>query len=170
MFSTRSAWTVPTTAICLAVLSGCGSGLRSPSATDRPPANTVGPPPQPAGSGTSAAPPSHGGRHGGGHGGGSGDARPVAAKLPADFPADVPIPPGSLQGSTGAGGQWGVLLLASGSAAGVLSSTMAFYVAAGYTADSEGHLHRGPVRITVVAENRDHSNTVTNLAIGVTRS
>lgn len=166
MFSTRSAWTVAAAAISLAVLTGCGSSLRPPSANDRPPASTVGAPPQPAGSGTSAAQPSRGGRHGGGSGGG----QTAAAKLPADFPADVPIPPGSLQGSTGAGGQWGVLLLASGSAAGVLSSTMAFYVAAGFTVDSAGHLHRGAVRITVVAENRDHSNTATNLAIGVTRS
>ncbi len=163
----RSGWTLPAAAICLAMLTGgCGSGARSPAASDKPPSTTAGALPQPAGSGTSAAQPSRDGRHGGG----SGNVRTVAAKLPADFPADVPIPPGSLQGSTGAGGQWGVLLVASGSAAGVLNSTMAFYVAAGYTADSEGHLHRGPVRITVVAESRDHSNLVSNLAIGVTRS
>lgn len=166
MSPTRSAWPVPAAAMCLALLIGCSSGPRSPSASDRPPSITAGVLPQPAGGGPSAAQPSHGGRHGGG----SGDARTATAKLPADFPAGVPIPPGSLQGSSGAGGQWGILLLASGSASGVLSSTVVFYVAAGYTADVGGHLHRGPVRITVVAENRDHSNTQTNLAIGVTRS
>lgn len=164
---TRSGWSVPATVLCVAVLTGgCGPATRPPSAGSRPPASTVSVLPQPAGGDPSAAQPSHGGRHGGG----PGDARTAAAKLPADFPTDVPIPHGSLQGSSGAGGQWGILLLASGSASGVLSSTMAFYVAAGYTADLGGHLHRGPVRITVVAENRDHSNTQTNLAIGVTRS
>ena len=167
MSPSRSGWIVPVAAICVTTLtSGCASGARPPAASDRPPSTTAGALPLPAGSGGSVAQPSHGGRHGGG----AGDTRTGAAKLPADFPAGVPIPPGSLQGSTGAGGQWGVLLVASGSAAGVLSSTMAFYVAAGYTADTEGHLHRGPVRITVVAESRDHSNLVTNLAIGVTRS
>ena len=167
MSPSRSGWTVPAAAICLAMLAGgCGPGARSPAATDQSPSTTVSALPRPVGGGTPVAQSSRSGRHGGGAGG----TRTVTAKLPADFPAGVPIPPGSLQGSTGAGGQWGVLLLASGSAAGVLSSTMAFYVAAGYTADSRGHLHRGPVRITVVVESRDHSNMVTNLAIGVTRS
>lgn len=167
MSPSRSAWIVPAAAICVAMLTGgCGPGARSPAVSDRPPPTTAAALPRPVGGGPPVAQPSHGGRHGGG----AGDTRTGAAKLPADFPAGVPIPPGSLQGSTGAGGQWGVLLVASGSAASVLSSTMAFYVAAGYTADSEGHLHRGPVRITVVAESRDHSNLVTNLAIGVTRS
>ena len=166
MSSTRSAWTLPAAALCLSLLTGCGSGPRSPSATDRPPASTVGAPPQPVGGGTSATQPARSGRHGGG----TGDPRTVAAKLPADFPADVPIPPGALQGSSGSGGQWGVLLLATGSAARVLTATTDFYLTAGYTADSAGHLHRGPVQITVVAENRDHSNLETNLALGISRS
>ena len=163
--ATRSAWTVPAAAVCLALLTGCGSGPRSSSAMHAPAAATAGISPHPIG-GTPVVQPSHGSRHGGG----SGDARTAAAKLPADFPANVPIPPGSLQGSSGAGGQWGILLLATGSARRVLSSTMAFYVAAGYTADSAGQLHRGPLQITVVAESRDHSNTETNLALGFRRS
>ncbi len=164
--SIRSAWPLPTAAICLALLTGCGSGPRSPSATDLSPSTTVSTPPQPVGGGPSPPQPARGGRHGGA----TGDARTVAATLPADFPADVPIPPGALQGSSGSGGQWGVLLLATGSAARVLRATMDFYVAAGYTADSAGHLHRGPVQVTVVAENRDHSNLQTNLALGISRS
>jgi hypothetical protein len=96
----------------------------------------------------------------------SGGAPPP--QLPADFPADVPLPPGSLQGSTGAAGRWSVLILASGSAADVERSTEGFYVAAGFSRDGYAVLHRGSEQITIVAENRDHSPTETNLTLGVT--
>jgi CHRD domain len=91
-----------------------------------------------------------------------------SAGLPPDFPADVPLPPGRLQNATGARGQWSVLLLVAGSAAEAHASTVAFYRARGFTADTDSILHKGTHRITIVAENRDHSAAETFVAIGVT--
>jgi hypothetical protein len=107
-------------------------------------------------------------RGGGGGGGGGGQA--AAPKLPADFPADIALPPGTLQGATGGAGRWSVLLLARGSAAAVLRSTENFYIAAGFSKEAYAIVHRGSERITIVAENRDHSATETNLTLGVTDS
>ena len=92
---------------------------------------------------------------------------PAPATVPPDFPADVPLPPGAIQSSTGAGSQWGVLLLVPGSAADALSSTEAFYRAHGFAPHSAGVLQKGNRRITIVVENRDHSPTETFLVIGV---
>jgi hypothetical protein len=99
---------------------------------------------------------------------GGGEAPP--ARLPADFPADIALPPGSLEGATGGAGRWSVLILAGGSAADVLRSTESFYLAAGFSRDGYAVLRRGSERITIVAENRDHSATETNLTLGVTDS
>lgn len=92
---------------------------------------------------------------------------PAAASLPPDFPADVPLPAGSLQGATGGGGQWSVLLLVSGSAAQAHAATVAFYRAHGFVADTDSILHNGAHQVTVVVENRDHSPNQTFIAIGV---
>lgn len=106
-------------------------------------------------------------RHGTSGGGGGGAAS--APALPADFPTEVPVPPGTLQGSTGAAGRWGLLLLTRGPADQVLTTTMAFYRAAGFTTDGPATVHRGHYQVVLVAENRDHSNTETNLAAGITK-
>jgi hypothetical protein len=106
----------------------------------------------------------------GGGGGGSGGGQAAAPKLPADFPADIALPPGTLQGATGGAGRWSVLLLARGSAAAVLRSTESFYIAGGFSREAYAIVHRGPERITIVAENRDHSATETSLTLGVTDS
>jgi hypothetical protein len=92
---------------------------------------------------------------------------PAAVSLPPDFPADVPLPPGSLQGATGAAGQWSVLLLVSGSAAQAHAATAAFYRAHGFTADTDSILHNAAHQVTIVVENRDHSPNETFIAIGV---
>jgi hypothetical protein len=63
-----------------------------------------------------------------------------------------------------------VLVLAAGSAAEVRQSAVALYSAAGFTAVSDSVLNKGNRQITLVVENRDHSPTQTNLAIGVTTS
>jgi hypothetical protein len=107
------------------------------------------------------------GRRGRGGDGGGNRAAP-AATLPADFPSDVPLPPGEFQAATGAAGQWSVLLRVPGSAADALRSAMQFYVASGFTSDSPSTAHRGRHTVTLVTENRDHSPTSTNLAVGVT--
>jgi len=87
--------------------------------------------------------------------------------LPADFPTSVPLPPGSRQDAKGSAGTWTVLILARGSAATVQKSTLAFYTSRGYKGETDSIVHNGSYRITFVAENRDHSNTETNLALGV---
>ncbi|MEO8518682.1 MAG: hypothetical protein ABI438_05835 [Dermatophilaceae bacterium] len=61
-----------------------------------------------------------------------------------------------------------MLIVAPGSAASVLQSTVAFYKGEGFAAVSDSVLNRGNVRITLVVENRDHSATQTNLVIAVT--
>jgi hypothetical protein len=91
----------------------------------------------------------------------------AAATLPPDFPADVPLPAGQLQSSTGGGGQWSVLLLVDGSAAEVHASTVAFYRAHGFVADTDSILHNASHKVTIVVENRDHSAAHTFVAIGV---
>jgi hypothetical protein len=104
----------------------------------------------------------------GGRGGsGSGSSVPPAG-LPADWPADLPIPSGQIMGSTGSAGRWSVLILAAGSAAEVRRSAAALYAATGFTAVTDSVLNKGNRQITVVVENRDHSNTETNLMVGVT--
>jgi hypothetical protein len=102
--------------------------------------------------------------------GGGGGGQAPAAHVPADFPADIALPPGTLQGATGGAGRWSVLILARGSAAEVLRSTESFYVAAGFGRDGYAIVRRGSERIAIVAENRDHSATETNLTLGVTDS
>lgn len=99
--------------------------------------------------------------------GGSGGGPAPAPRLPADFPADVPLPAGSLQGSTGSAGQWTVVLLVNGLARDVQRSTVRFYVAAGYSADSDAIVHKGSRKITILAAARDHSPTETNLTLAV---
>ena len=101
---------------------------------------------------------------------GGGPSAAAPARLPADFPSDISLPAGSLQGATGSAGQWSVLILAPGSAAAVERSTEKFYVAAGFRRVRFGVLARGTEQITIAAENRDHSATETNLALGVTDS
>lgn len=100
-------------------------------------------------------------------GGGGHRSSAIAAGLPADWPPDVPVPQGTIGGSTGSAGRWTVLLVASGSAAEVRRSTLAFYTAAGFTAVSDSILNKGNRQITLAVENRDHSATETNLVIGV---
>jgi hypothetical protein len=91
----------------------------------------------------------------------------AAATLPPDFPPDVPLPPGQLQSATGGGGQWSVLLLVDGSAAQAHSAAVAFYRAHGFVAETDSILHNAAHRVTIVVENRDHSNAHTFVAIGV---
>jgi hypothetical protein len=92
----------------------------------------------------------------------------AAATLPPDWPADVPVAPGQLQGATGGGGQWSLLLLVRGSAAEALRSTAAFYASHGFHAESGAILRKGSRRVTIVVENRDHSPNETFIVVAVT--
>jgi hypothetical protein len=91
----------------------------------------------------------------------------AAATLPPDFPSDVPLPPGQLQSASGGNGQWSVLLLVNGSAADAHASTVAFYRAHGFVAETDSILQNAKHRVTIVVENRDHSAAHTFVAIGV---
>ena len=111
-----------------------------------------------------------GGEDAGGHGRGGGGRATALPAVPADFPADVPLPAGTVLGSTGSAGHWSVLLAGTGPADQVQRSTVAFYVAAGFTADTDSILHRGGDQITLLAANRDHTNPNDAELIALTRS
>jgi hypothetical protein len=80
----------------------------------------------------------------------------------------VPLPTGALKGSTGAAGQWSVLLVVDDGAESARAATVSLYLAHGYVAESDSVVRNQRYRVTVVAENRDHSQLQSNLAIGVT--
>jgi hypothetical protein len=139
----------------LVVIPGCGGGTpgsAGATATPQPP--------------TATSPVDQGGHRGGR--GSAGGAR-VTAALPSDWPADVPAPPGSIQGSAHANSTtWTVQTLASGSAQAVMSQTVASYRAAGFVAETDAILHNATHRVTIVVENRDHSNAETFVVMSVT--
>jgi hypothetical protein len=91
----------------------------------------------------------------------------LAAALPPDFPADVPLPPGQLQSASGGAGHWSVLLLVDGPADQAHASTVAFYRAHGFAADTDSILHDAGHQVTVAVEARDHSTRRTFIAIAV---
>lgn len=92
----------------------------------------------------------------------------TAPALPADWPIDVPVPTGTLMGATGAAGQWSLLVVVDDGAEAVRAAAVSLYLAHGYVAESDSVVHNERYRVTVVAENRDHSQLQSNLAIGVT--
>lgn len=98
-------------------------------------------------------------RGGGGGGGG--------VTLPASFPAKVPLPAGKLM-SVGTGpGRWSVLLRVAGSDKVVQHRAIRFYVKHGFVKDSPSRVHGKGYRVDMVAENRDHSATSSNLTLVV---
>jgi hypothetical protein len=99
---------------------------------------------------------------------GGGPAPPASAVLPPDWPADLPLPPGQIQASTGANGSWTVELLVNAGAAEAHKAAVDFYVAHGFTAQTDSVVSNGTRRITIVVENRDHSPSQTFLLVGVT--
>ena len=176
MTSKASTWLALSAATYLAIsCSSTPTAIAPATNPAAPPDATVPTNQQPAPPAPGAGNPtdSHGqirhGNSGGSRGGGAAGGAAPAPALPADFPTEVPLPPGTLQSSTGAAGRWGLLLLAHGPADQVLTTSMAFYRAAGFTTDGLATVHRGHYQVVLVAENRDHSNTETNLAAGITK-
>jgi hypothetical protein len=146
--------------VAVAALGGCAANTKPAPST--PPPVAAAPAPAPAQPGGTGGGDNHGR-------GGGGTALPRT--IPADFPADVPLPAGNVMGSTGSAGHWSVLMAETGPADVVQRSTIAFYTAAGFTADSDQVVHRGVYRITVFAVNRDHTNlNNASLTIAVARS
>jgi hypothetical protein len=93
--------------------------------------------------------------------------RAVAATPPPGFPADVPLPPGQLQGATGGGDRWTVVVLVDGPADRAHAATVAFYAARGFARETDSVLHDATHRVTVAVEARDHSARRTFVAIAV---
>ena len=87
---------------------------------------------------------------------------------PTHWPANLPVPPGQIQGSTGANGSWTVELLVNGGAAEAHKAAVDFYVAHGFKAETDSIVSNGTRRITIVVENRDHSPNQTFLLVAVT--
>ncbi|MFC7847644.1 hypothetical protein ACFUTU_04120 [Arthrobacter sp. NPDC057388] len=139
-----------------AVLSGCSPGQSAPV-----------PPPSAVTASTTAGAPSTqtGGRRRGSDGDGEGP--PTLPAPPADWPADVPVPPGKLQGSRGVTGARTVLLKVPGKADDVLTAAETFYESHGFTRTGSGQLRKVPYSIAMVARNRDHSATQTDLTISL---
>jgi hypothetical protein len=106
-------------------------------------------------------------RHGG-PGGGEAPAATTARRLPANWPKDVPVPPGSVQGTNITAAHAVVQLIVNGSAAQAMRSTTRFYRLRGFTG-AGATLHRGTRRVTIVVENRDHSNAHTFVVIDAFR-
>ncbi len=96
---------------------------------------------------------------GGGGGGG--------VTLPASFPAKVPLPAGRLIGVGTGPGRWSVLLRVAGSHKVAQRAAIRFYVKHGFVKDSPGRVHGKGYRVDMVAVNRDHSATSSNLTLVV---
>jgi hypothetical protein len=59
------------------------------------------------------------------------------------------------------------MLLVGGGADEALASAAGFYTSHGFTPDGIAQLHRNGYHVVMVAANRDHSTTQTNLTISV---
>ena len=94
------------------------------------------------------------------------------ASLPnllAALPAGIPLPPGVVTALGRGPGRWSILEAVHGSAQQAQSSAVAFYVRQGFHRDSAYIVHHQGYRISIIAENRDHSATESNLTMVITR-
>jgi hypothetical protein len=96
-----------------------------------------------------------------------GGAARVASAAPGAVP--IPLPPGRVTARDGATGRWSVLLAVPGSAAEAQRSAVDFYAHRGFHRDSDSALHGQGYAIMMIAENRDHASTGSNLTIVVNR-
>jgi hypothetical protein len=90
-------------------------------------------------------------------------------KLVVALPAGVPLPPGVVDAFGRGPGRWSILLVVNGSAQQAQAYADAFYISHGFHSDSAYAVHGQGYRITMIADNRDHSATETNLTVVVTR-
>ena len=166
----RQASALSAVLVITALVGGCSTAQPQPSVLASNPPASSGPPARTTSAGgptTTASPPavtqgSHGGR------GPVGGSPATAGGRPADWPPQVPVPRGAVIGFTGSADRWSVRLVSSGPADEVRRATVALYEAAGFTPATDSVLNMGHLQVTVVAENRDHSDTETNLVVGVT--
>ncbi len=140
--------------------------------TSAPPAPTSTPLTQPAA--TAHSPPASQSEDDNGHSdpgrrGGRGRDGASPPNLLAALPAGIPPPPGAVTAFGSGPGRWSILVVVNGSAQQAQASADAFYIRQGFHRDSAYVVHGRGYRITMIAENRDHSATETNLTVVVTR-
>ena len=181
----RQAAALSAVLVIAALAGGCTTAQPQPSiGPSVPPASSVPPalsaPPAGTTAGTSAGGPattapapalpqgSHGGRSPASGSPAPAGSPAAAGGRPADWPPQVPVPRGAVIGFTGSADRWSVSLVSSGPADEVRRATVALYEAAGFTPATDSVLNMGHLQVTIVAENRDHSATETNLVVGVT--
>ena len=151
-----------TTAVATTIL-GCTSAPPAPTSTpltQRAPA---------AHSLTASQSQDGSGRSDPGRRGGRGRVGASLPKLVALLPAGIPLPPGGITAFGSGPGRWSILVVVNGSAKHAQASAVAFYVGHGFHRDSAYVVHGPGYRISMIAENRDHSATKTNLTVVVTR-
>ena len=85
------------------------------------------------------------------------------------LPAGVPLPPGVVTAFGRGPGRWSILEVVNGSAKQAQASAVAFYVRHGFHRDTAHRVHGRGYRISMIAENRDHSATKSNLTVVITR-
>ncbi len=85
------------------------------------------------------------------------------------LPAGIPLPPGIVTAFGSGAGRWSILVVVNGSAPQAQASAVAFYVGHAFHRDSAYAVHGKGYRISMTAENRDHSATETNLTVVVQR-
>ncbi len=99
---------------------------------------------------------------------GSGGGATPAPTLPPNWPAQIPIPVGTIYGSTGSGPTWSVGIVANGSVSDLNLQIVALYTSNGFTQQNGLLVFDSPAYlITAIAENRDHSNTKTNVTVAL---
>ena len=155
----RQAAALSAVLVIAALAGGCTTAQPQPS---------IGPSVPPALSAPALPQGSHGGRNPAGGAPASAGSPAAAGGRPADWPPQVPVPRGAVIGFTGSADRWSVRLVSSGPADEVRRATVALYEAAGFTPATDSVLNMGHLQVTIVAENRDHSATETNLVVGVT--
>lgn len=85
------------------------------------------------------------------------------------MPVGVPLPSGLVTAVDRGPGRWSALVVVKGSAHQAQASAVAFYVSHAFQRDSAHTVHGQGYRISMIAENRDHSATETNLTVVVER-
>ncbi len=98
----------------------------------------------------------------------------IITNLPADFPSNFPLPAGTVRASTGTAPKWAVALIVDSGVPESLQAARNLYLPLGYTETSGPganpvNFQNPAYTIQVVAANRDHSATSTDVNVYVTR-
>lgn len=160
----RTKLVLPAVAVATAVL-GCSSTSPTPTSASEP-ARQSAQTTQSPGASRSAENDVHS-HSGQGRHGGRGRVEGSPSSRISALPAGAPLPPGLVTSIAGGPDHWSVLLVVHGSAQQAQAAAVAFYVAHAFHRDSAYAVHSEDYLISMVAENRDHSPTESNLTLVV---